>query len=95
MNPNEPKAVSRHEIYCTLEQLIAVSSKLLKQSGRFFMIHRPERLVDIFCAMRENKIEPKSIRLVHGHKEKPATLVLIYGLKNGNSQVTVEQPLYV
>ncbi|NLO41309.1 MAG: tRNA1(Val) (adenine(37)-N6)-methyltransferase [Ruminiclostridium sp.] len=95
VNPNDTKAVSRHEIYCTLEQLIAVSSKLLKQCGRFFMIHRPERLVDIFCAMRENKIEPKSIRLVHGHKGKPATLVLIYGLKNGNSQVTVEQPLYV
>ncbi|MBP7175964.1 MAG: tRNA1(Val) (adenine(37)-N6)-methyltransferase [Thermoclostridium sp.] len=95
INPNDTKAVSRHEIYCTLEQLIAVSSKLLKQYGRFFMIHRPERLVDIFCTMRENKIEPKSMRLVHGHKGKPATLVLIYGLKNGNSQVTVEQPLYV
>lgn len=95
LNPKEPKAISRHEIHCTLGQLIAVSSKLLKQYGRFFMIHKPERLVDIFCEMRANKIEPKSIRMVHGHMEKPANLVLIYGLKNGNSQVTVEKPFYV
>ncbi len=95
INPKDTKAISRHEIHCTLEQLISVSSKLLKQYGRFFMIHKPERLVDIFCEMRAHKIEPKSIRLVHGHRGKPANLVLIYGLKNGNSQVTVEEPLYV
>jgi tRNA1(Val) A37 N6-methylase TrmN6 len=95
VNPTDAKAISRHEIHCTLEQLLTVSSRLLKQYGRFFMIHKPERLVDIFCAMRANKIEPKSIRLVHGHRGKPANLVLIYGLKNGNSQVTIEEPLYV
>ena len=95
LNPVDAKAISRHEIHCTLDQLIAVSSKLLKQQGRFFMIHKPERLVDIFCEMRANKIEPKSIRLVHGHMGKPASLVLVYGLKNGNPQVTVEEPLYV
>jgi len=94
LNPKDAKAISRHEIHCTLEQLIAVSAKLLKQYGRFFMIHKPERLVDIFCEMRTHKIEPKSIRLVHGHMGKPANLVLIYGLKNGNSQVTVEPPLF-
>ena len=59
------------------------------------MIHRPERLVDIFYTMRINKIEPKSIRLIHPSRGKPANLVLIYGLKNGNPQVTVEEPLYV
>jgi len=94
LNPTDAKAISRHEIHCTLEQLLSVSSKLLKQSGRFFMIHRPERLVDIFYFMRQYRIEPKSIRLVHPFPGKPANLVLVYGLKNGNPQVTVEEPLY-
>ena len=95
LNPLSGKAISRHEIYCTLDQLVLVSSKLLKHHGRFFMIHRPERLVDIFYTMRINKIEPKSIRLIHPSRGKPANLVLIYGLKNGNPQVTVKEPLYV
>ncbi len=95
VNPQDSKAISRHEIHCTLDQLIAVSSKLLKHHGRFFMIHRPERLVDIFYAMRSHRVEPKSIRLVHPSMGKPANLVLIYGLKNGNTQVTVEEPLFL
>lgn len=95
LNPQDGKAISRHEVHCTLEQLVLVSSKLLKQHGRFFMIHKPERLVDIFYTMRVNRIEPKSIRLVHARDGKPANLVLIFGLKNGNAQVTVEEPLYV
>lgn len=94
INPTDNKAISRHEIYCTLESLISVSSKLLKDYGRFFMIHRPERLVEIFYWMREYRIEPKSIRLVHPKAGKPANLVLIYGLKFGNPQLTVEEPLY-
>ncbi|NLM11005.1 MAG: tRNA1(Val) (adenine(37)-N6)-methyltransferase [Clostridiaceae bacterium] len=94
VNPSDNKAISRHEIHCTLESLISVSSKLLKDYGRFFMIHRPERLVDIFYSMRKYRIEPKSIRLVHPKFGKPANLVLIYGLKFGNPQLTVEEPLY-
>ncbi len=94
INPTDSKAISRHEIHCTIESLIFTSSKILKDYGRFFMIHRPERLVDIFYYMREYKIEPKSIRLVHPKPGKPANLVLIYGLKFGKPQVTVEEPLY-
>lgn len=93
LNPDDLKAVSRHELYCTLEQLVCVSAKLLKGFGRFFMIHRPERLVDIFSCMRRYAIEPKSIRLVYPKDTKPANLVLVYGLKNGNPQLTVEEPL--
>lgn len=94
VNPDDAKAVSRHEIFCTLEDIIKVSSGLLKHHGRFFMIHRPERLVDIFFTMREYRIEPKRIRLVHANRKNPANMVLVYGLKNGNPQVTVEAPLY-
>jgi len=95
VNPDDAKAVSRHEIFCTLDDIIKVSSGLLKHHGRFFMIHRPKRLVDIFFTMREYRIEPKRIRLVYANREKPANMVLIFGLKNGNPQVTVEAPLYV
>ncbi|AGC68236.1 methyltransferase type 11 [Thermoclostridium stercorarium subsp. stercorarium DSM 8532] len=94
INPSDNKAVSRHEIHCTLESIISVSSKLLKYHGRFFMVHRPERLVEIFYWMREYKIEPKSIRMVYPKPGKPANLVLIYGLKGGNPQLTVDEPLY-
>lgn len=95
INPSDSKAISRHEIYCTLESLISVSSNLLKDHGRFFMIHIPERLVDIFYYMRKYKIEPKSIRLVHPRFGKPGNLVLIYGLKYGNPCLKVDEPLYV
>lgn len=95
LNPDDAKAVSRHEIFCTLEDIIKVSSGLLKHHGRFFMIHRPERLVDIFFTMREYRIEPKRIKLVHANRKNPANMVLIFGLKNGNPQVTVEAPMYV
>lgn len=95
LNPKDGKAISRHEIFCTLDQLISVSCRLLKQHGRFFMIHKPERLVDIFYTMRSYRIEPKNVRLVYPRPGKPANLVLIYGLKSGNPQVTFETPLYV
>lgn len=94
INPADSKAISRHEIHCTLESLISVSSRLLKDHGRFFMIHRPERIVEIFYWMREYKIEPKSIRLVYPKPGKPSNLVLVYGLKYGNPQLTVDEPLY-
>lgn len=95
VNPDDAKAVSRHEIFCTLEDIINASSGLLKHHGRFFMIHRPERLVDIFYTMHGYRLEPKRIRLVHANRKSPASLVLVFGLKNGNSQLTVEAPLYV
>lgn len=95
LNPVDSKAASRHEIYATLEQLVSVASKLLKGNGRFFMIHKPERLVDIFYNMRRSAIEPKTIKLIYPSAGKPANLVLIYGLKNGGHQVTIEEPLYL
>jgi tRNA1Val (adenine37-N6)-methyltransferase len=95
LNPHDGRAIARHEICCTLEQIISVSYKLMKQHGRFYMIHKPERLVDIFFTMRMYKIEPKKIRLVFPDYGKPANLVLIFGIKNSNPQVTVEEPFYM
>jgi len=95
INPNDFKAISRHEIKCTLEDVIQISSKILKPGGKFNMVHRPERLVDIIYLMRLYKLEPKRIRFVHPSPYKKANLVLIEGAKNGNPQLKMMPPLYV
>lgn len=95
LNPLGAKAVSRHEILCTLEDVIAVSGKLLAPGGQLAMVHRPERLVDIFCLMRSNSIEPKYTRFVHPYPGKAPNLVLVKGTRSGNRQMKVLDPLYV
>ena len=95
INKNIKKTISRHEISASLKDFIEISSYLLKDKGEFFMVNRPNRLVDILCFMREEKIEPKKIRLVYPNKDKKANLVLIYGVKNGNSFLELEKNLYV
>ncbi|MBZ4646107.1 MAG: tRNA1Val (adenine37-N6)-methyltransferase [Petroclostridium sp.] len=94
-NPNDAKAISRHEIKCTLEDVITVSSKLLKIGGKFNMVHRPERLVDIIWLMRNHKLEPKRLRFVHPSPGKKANLILIEGARGGNPQLKMMEPLYV
>ncbi|MBV1756661.1 MAG: tRNA1(Val) (adenine(37)-N6)-methyltransferase [Dethiosulfatibacter sp.] len=95
INPESNKAISRHEISCSLEDVIRVASRLLRHKGSFFMIHRPHRLVDIFCLMREYKIEPKKIRFVHPKSGQQPSMVLIKGVKSGNSELKIKNPLFV
>lgn len=95
LNPLSTKAVSRHEILCSLEDVIAASGKLLAPGGQLAMVHRPERLVDIFCLMRNHSIEPKYIRFVHPYPGKAPNLVLVKGTRGGNRQMKVLDPLYV
>ena len=78
------KLISRHEILAKLEDYIKISNKLLKDKGEFYMVHRPERLVDIITYMRQYKIEPKEIRFVCSHENEPPKLVLIKGVKMEN-----------
>ena len=87
--------VARHEVACTLEDIIAASSYMLKNKGKFYMIHRPHRLVDIMSHMRNYKIEPKRIRFVHPKPNKAPTMVLIEGVRNGGPELRVESPLMV
>lgn len=94
-NPDAPKAIARHEVLCTLEDVVAAAGFLLKQQGAFYMVHRPFRLVDIFEKMRKYKIEPKRMRMVHPFADKEPNMVLIEGRKGGNVQLTVESPLIV
>lgn len=93
-NESDAKTIARHEILCTLDDILRESAKLLKESrGRFYMIHKPFRLVEILTKMCQYKIEPKRIRFVHPYVHKEPTMVLIEGLKGGKSRVTVEPPL--
>lgn len=94
-NPNEGKAIARHEILCTLEDVILTAKRYLKPRGRLYMIHRSHRLVDIIVGMRATGLEPKKIRFIHSSHGKEGNLVLIQGLKGGNPQLIVEQPLYI
>lgn len=95
INPHDMKAISRHEILCTLEDVIKASSKLLVPGGQFVMVHKPERLVDIIYLMRTYKIEPKYLRFVHPSPYKKANILLIKGMKNGNSELKMMEPLYI
>ena len=94
-NENEKKLISRHEILANLEDFISVSSRLLKYKGEFYMVHRPERLSDIFFYMRKYKIEPKEIRMVYSNKNVAPKMVLIKGVKNGNVFLKFRENLYI
>jgi len=95
VNPSDTKSIARHEILCTLEDIIRVSSKLLVPGGQFAMVHRPQRLVDILFLMRQYKIEPKFLRFVHPSPYKRANLVLVKGFRGGNPELKMMEPLYV
>lgn len=94
-NPNEAKAIARHEILCNLEDVIRESARLLKPQGRFYMVHRPFRLAEIMCLMHQYGLEPKRMRLVYPFVDKDPNMVLIEGLRGGKPRITVEKPLIV
>ena len=95
INDNDKKIISRHEITASLDDFVKTASFLLKDFGEFYMVHRPDRLVDIFNVMRKNKIEPKKIKFVYPNKNKKTNLVLIKGVKNANQFLEFENNLYV
>ena len=94
-NPDEPKAIARHEIKCNLEDVIRESAKLLKPKGRFYMVHRPRRLAEIISLMKEYRIEPKRLRMIHPFADRDANMLLIEGVRGGKSMMVVEPPLIV
>ncbi|MDA1478235.1 tRNA1(Val) (adenine(37)-N6)-methyltransferase [Bacillus changyiensis] len=94
-NLNEHLAIARHEIYCTLEDVVRVSSQLLKQGGKMALVHRPGRLLEIFELMREYKIEPKRVQFVYPKHDKEANTILVEGIKNGRPDLKILPPLFV
>ena len=94
-NPDSTAAVARHEVACTLEDIIAVSGRLLQTSGRLCMCHRPERLAEMMALMRAYKLEPKRLRLVCQRRNEEPWLVLVEAKKCANTGLRISPTLYV
>lgn len=95
MNPDYGKAIARHEILCSLQDVVMAAKWLLKPTGHFVMVHRPFRLAEIIYCLKENKLEPKRMRLVYPYIDKEPNMVLIEAVKGGRQRITVEPPLIV
>lgn len=95
INLDDKNAIARHEICCTLEDVIKAAKAVLKDNGRMYMIHRPDRLADIICTMRGYNIEPKLIKMVQPNTEKAPNMVLIEGQNNGGRFLKWDPPIYV
>lgn len=95
VNPSDAKAIARHEVLCTLEDILRESARLLKPKGRFYMVHRPFRLAEILTKMVQVGIEPKRMKMIHPFIDKEPNMVLIEGLRGGNSRMTIDPPLVV
>lgn len=94
-NINEHIAAARHEVFCTLEDVVAASARLAKSGGRVAMVHRPSRLADLFVLMRKYRLEPKRVRFVHPRADAEANMVLIEALRDGQPEVRMLPPLIV
>ena len=94
-NPELPKAIARHEILCTLEDVVKEATLMLKPGGRFYMVHRPHRLIEIITCLKKYKMEPKRIQFVHPFIDKDANMVLVEAIRGGKSMVKIEKPIIV
>jgi ribosomal protein L11 methyltransferase (prmA) len=94
-NPDAPKQIARHEILCTLEDVVKAAAYLLKSNGKFFMVHRPFRLPEVFENLRKYRLEPKRMRLVYPQIDKEPNMVLVEAVKYGKPRLIVEKPLIV
>lgn len=95
INEKDAIIISKHEVSCTLEDVIKEAARLLKFNGEFYMIHKSERIADVFCTMRKYKIEPKRVRFVYPQVDKPSNLVLVEGTRSGKEFLKHEKPLIV
>ena len=94
-NPDSARAIARHEVMCSLDDILRESMRLLQDKGRFYMIHRPFRLTEIMIKMNQYKIEPKRIQFIYPYIEKEPAMVLIEGVRGARSRVTVEPPIII
>ena len=95
LSPDEVKAAARHEICCSIDDVAAAASWCLKSGGRFYMVHRPERLSDIFRALSGKHLEVKRMRFVHPRPGEAPNLILMEARKGGAPGLTVETPLFI
>lgn len=95
VNDNKAKTIARHETVGTLDDFVRCASGILKNKGNFYMVHRPSRLVDIFCCCRKYRLEPKEIRFVAPKKGETPNIVLVHCVKNGGAELKILDDLYV
>ena len=93
INPNQQRAIARHELKAELQDVIACTRRILKTTGRFVTIYTAERTADILCQMRAGGLEPKYIRAIHSDAHSEAKLVLVEGTKGGNPGLKITPPL--
>ena len=95
VNPDSAKAIARHEILCTLDDVVREAALLLKPQGRFYLVHRPFRLAEIITCLKDHRLEPKRMKMVHPFIDKEPNMVLIEAVRGGKPRMTVEAPLIV
>lgn len=93
VNPNDYLAVARHEICCTLDDVVRVSADMLKPHGKLFMVHRADRLCDVITSFRKYRIEPKRLSMVQPNSKSAPNLILIEGALYGKIQLTITKPV--
>ncbi|EOZ4026623.1 tRNA1(Val) (adenine(37)-N6)-methyltransferase [Staphylococcus pseudintermedius] len=91
----EAHKIARHEIYCTLDDCLRVSNHLLKEGGRVVMVHRAERMLDLFESMRHYRIEPKRLHMIFSKPGKAAQTIVVEGRKGGRQGLDIAPPFYI
>lgn len=94
-NASDAKSIARHEVLCTLEDVVGQAARLLVPGGSLFMVHRPFRLAEIMTTLSKYKLEPKRMQLVYPYVDKEPNMVLIQAVRGGKPRMTVEKPLIV
>jgi tRNA1Val (adenine37-N6)-methyltransferase len=95
LNDNEFQRIARHELACTVSDIVEQAHGILSESGTLYMIHRSNRLADVLCEMRAGKIEPKIVRFISKNAVTPPGLFLVKGIKNAKSDLVIQKPLYI
>ena len=94
-NPGDAKAIARHEVLCTLEDVVREGTCLLRPGGRFYMVHRPRRLIEIIQTMKKHGLVPKRMKFVHPYRDREANMVLIEAVRGGGALLKAEAPVIV
>lgn len=94
-NEYSPKTIARHEVLCSLEDVVKAAARLLAPQGRLYMVHRPHRLTDILVTLRQYRLEPKKLRFVHSYGDREPVMVLVEAVSNGKPMVKVMPPLII
>ena len=94
-NENDAKNISRHEIFGGIYDFCACASRLLKHGGDFFVVYRPDRMIDLIASLRNHNLEPKKLVFIHAKRNTPPSILLIQAKKGGKSGLTISKPVYI